>query len=158
MQAIIPIKVGKLLRNLQEYTLQDLLSMLCRTINFENDLGKIKQDLIKIRNDLRRQHIINNISKYRRLLHYLQDKKYEDFVNHYNNDELSVDNTEYNTEEPSDVTLRKFIFENMLKFQGDVNTVFMELNFILNNSHKESFSQDDRIALVKLYRILNKYL
>lgn len=139
---------------LQEYTLQDLLFALSKTIDSENDLDKIEQDLIKIRKELRRQHIINDVPKYRQLLNYLQDKQYEEFVNHYNSDELSEDNTE----EPSDVTLRKFIFENKLKFRGDVNTVLMELDFVLNNSHKGSLTQEDRIALVKLYRILNKIL
>lgn len=154
MQSIIPIKVGKVLHYLQEYTLQDLLFALSKTIDSENDLDKIEQDLIKIRKELRRQHIINDVPKYRQLLNYLQDKQYEEFVNHYNSDELSEDNTE----EPSDVTLRKFIFENKLKFRGDVNTVLMELDFVLNNSHKGSLTQEDRIALVKLYRILNKIL
>lgn len=154
MQSIIPIKVGKVVHYLQEYTLQDLLFALSKTIDSENDLDKIEQDLIKIRKELRRQHIINDVPKYRQLLNYLQDKQYEEFVNHYNSDELSEDNTE----EPSDVTLRKFIFENKLKFRGDVNTVLMELDFVLNNSHKGSLTQEDRIALVKLYRILNKIL
>lgn len=143
-----------MLHYLQEYTLQDLLFALSKTIDSENDLDKIEQDLIKIRKELRRQHIINDVPKYRQLLNYLQDKQYEEFVNHYNSDELSEDNTE----EPSDVTLRKFIFENKLKFRGDVNTVLMELDFVLNNSHKGSLTQEDRIALVKLYRILNKIL